>query len=94
MREQSRIPTHQLILPPPVTHVADPLAAVDEDSTSLSWLAEKFIEYLERAPHGTADISAIADSLRVPRRRLYDITNVLEGVGLLDKRGKNTVVWR
>jgi len=29
-----------------------------------------------------------------PRSRLYDITNVLEGVGLLEKRGKNTIVWR
>ena len=28
------------------------------------------------------------------RRRRYDITNVLEGVGLLEKRSKNTIVWR
>lgn len=35
-----------------------------------------------------------AQRLRVPKRRIYDITNVLEGVGLLEKRSKNTVAWR
>jgi E2F/DP family winged-helix DNA-binding domain len=35
-----------------------------------------------------------AISLQVPKRRIYDITNVLEGVGLLEKRSKNTVAWK
>jgi hypothetical protein len=33
-------------------------------------------------------------SLGVPKRRIYDITNVLEGVGMLEKRSKNTVAWK
>jgi hypothetical protein len=33
-------------------------------------------------------------TLQVPKRRIYDITNVLEGVGLLEKRSKNTVAWK
>lgn len=27
-------------------------------------------------------------------RRIYDITNVLEGIGLIVKKSKNTVQWR
>jgi hypothetical protein len=35
-----------------------------------------------------------AQRLQVPKRRIYDITNVLEGVGLVEKRSKNTVAWK
>jgi hypothetical protein len=35
-----------------------------------------------------------AVQLGVPKRRIYDITNVLEGVGLIEKRSKNTVAWK
>lgn len=28
------------------------------------------------------------------KRRIYDITNVLEGIGLIEKKTKNTVQWR
>lgn len=28
------------------------------------------------------------------KRRIYDITNVLEGVGLIEKRSKNVIAWR
>jgi len=30
----------------------------------------------------------------VPKRRIYDITNVMEGIGLIEKQGKNHVCWR
>lgn len=35
-----------------------------------------------------------AEILGVPKRRIYDITNVLEGVGIIEKRSKNTVAWK
>lgn len=28
------------------------------------------------------------------KRRIYDITNVLEGIGLIQKQSKNSVQWR
>ena len=31
--------------------------------------------------------------LRVPKRRIYDITNVLDGVGLVKKANKNVIQW-
>eukprot|EP00798_Chlamydomonas_sp_ICE-L_P005978 gene5978-5269_t len=34
---------------------------------------------------------ASADSLQVQKRRIYDITNVLEGVGEVEKKGKNNI---
>ena len=32
--------------------------------------------------------------LQVQKRRIYDITNVLEGVGLLHKTSKNNIQWK
>ena len=32
--------------------------------------------------------------LQVQKRRIYDITNVLEGVGLIEKKSKNNVRWK
>jgi len=28
------------------------------------------------------------------KRRIYDITNVLEGIGLIEKRSKNVIYWK
>ncbi len=28
------------------------------------------------------------------KRRIYDITNVLEGVGLIEKKSKNNIRWK
>ncbi|XP_035526279.1 transcription factor E2F5-like [Morone saxatilis] len=40
-------------------------------------------------------IMPAADSLAVKqKRRIYDITNVLEGVGLIEKKNKNIIQWR
>ena len=35
-----------------------------------------------------------AEKLAVQKRRIYDITNVLEGVGLIEKRSKNNIAWK
>lgn len=36
-----------------------------------------------------ADILAVRQ-----KRRIYDITNVLEGIGLIEKRSKNSIQWK
>ena len=40
------------------------------------------------------DLNIATEALRVSRRRIYDITNVLEGIGLIEKTMKNHVRWR
>ena len=36
-----------------------------------------------------------AELLCVPqKRRIYDITNVLEGIGLIEKKNKNSILWK
>lgn len=35
-----------------------------------------------------------ADTVQVQKRRIYDITNVLEGIGLIEKKSKNNIQWR
>ena len=32
--------------------------------------------------------------LEVQKRRIYDITNVLEGIGLIEKTIKNKIRWK
>lgn len=31
---------------------------------------------------------------QVQKRRIYDITNVLEGIGLIEKKSKNNIHWK
>ena len=40
------------------------------------------------------DLNMTAKLLEVAKRRIYDITNVLEGIGLLEKCSKNTIKWK
>ncbi|KAM9789107.1 transcription factor E2F5 [Neosynchiropus ocellatus] len=62
---------------------------------SLGRLTMKFVSLLQEAEDGVLDLKVAADSLAVrQRRRIYDITNVLEGIGLIEKRNKNMIHWR
>lgn len=36
----------------------------------------------------------LAPPPQVQKRRIYDITNVLEGVGLIEKKSKNNIIWK
>eukprot|EP00698_Gefionella_okellyi_P020080 TRINITY_DN6260_c0_g1_i1.p1 TRINITY_DN6260_c0_g1~~TRINITY_DN6260_c0_g1_i1.p1 ORF type:complete len:193 (+),score=16.16 TRINITY_DN6260_c0_g1_i1:27-605(+) len=62
--------------------------------SSLGLLTQKFVSQLRSAPEGILDLNAAADNLGVQKRRIYDITNVLEGVGLIQKKSKNNIQWR
>ena len=39
------------------------------------------------------NLNEASSVLEVQKRRIYDITNVLEGVGLLEKTSKNNIKW-
>ena len=53
--------------------------------TSLGLLTKKFIDLLEGSADGVIDLNVASVQLNVQKRRIYDITNVLEGIGILEK---------
>ncbi|XP_062184426.1 transcription factor E2FA-like [Phragmites australis] len=62
--------------------------------SSLALLTKKFINLLKQAQDGILDLNSAAEMLDVQKRRMYDITNVLEGIGLIEKKLKNRVRWK
>lgn len=62
--------------------------------TSLGLLTKKFVGLIRHSPTGILDLNEAAGLLSVQKRRIYDITNVLEGIGLIKKKSKNNVQWR
>ncbi|KRZ12977.1 Transcription factor E2F4, partial [Trichinella zimbabwensis] len=72
---------------------SSPIGARAEKSLGL--LTQKFLKVLQEAKDGVVDLNVAADRLKVKqKRRIYDITNVLEGVGLIEKKSKNSVQWK
>lgn len=61
------------------------------NESSLSVLTTKFLELLNSSPNGTVDLNETVDVLSVQKRRIYDITNVLEGIGYIQKFTKNKI---
>lgn len=63
----------------------------ERSQNGLSSLTISFLNLLNESPEKTLDINETAKLLKVQKRRIYDITNVLEGVGYLMKTKKNQV---
>ncbi|XP_014898259.1 transcription factor E2F3 isoform X1 [Poecilia latipinna] len=61
--------------------------------TSLGLLTKKFVDLLAQSSDGVLDLNLAAETLQVQKRRLYDITNVLEGIHLIKKKSKNNIQW-
>ncbi|XP_052574365.1 transcription factor E2F5 isoform X3 [Peromyscus californicus insignis] len=84
--------------PPPGAPSSQPPAALSAGSSrhekSLGLLTTKFVSLLQEAQDGVLDLKAAADTLAVrQKRRIYDITNVLEGIDLIEKKSKNSIQW-
>lgn len=62
--------------------------------TSLGILTKKFVDLLQGSPEGVVDLNDASAKLLVQKRRIYDITNVLEGIGILEKKSKNNIQWK
>ncbi|KAG8503397.1 hypothetical protein CXB51_001315 [Gossypium anomalum] len=58
------------------------------------FLDKKFINLIKHAEDGILDLNKAAETLEVQKRRIYDITNVLEGIGLIEKKLKNKIRWK
>ena len=62
---------------------------------SLGELTRKFISLIRDSKDNlSVDLNDAATKLDVQKRRIYDITNVLEGIGLIEKTIKNKIKWK
>ncbi|URE09845.1 hypothetical protein MUK42_23025 [Musa troglodytarum] len=77
----------------PSGNTLTPVGTCRYDS-SLGLLTKKFINLLKHAHDGILDLNNAAETLGVQKRRIYDITNVLEGIGLIEKKLKNKIRWK
>ena len=74
---------------------APALAPNKRHDSSLGVLTQKFVALIdEQSAGGVVDLNAAAEQLQVNKRRIYDITNVLEAIGLVvRKKGRNEIHW-
>ncbi|KAM7075127.1 transcription factor E2F5 [Molossus nigricans] len=81
--------------PAPPAPLGGPAGGSSRHEKSLGLLTAKFVSLLQEAQDGVLDLKAAADTLAVrQKRRIYDITNVLEGIDLIEKKSKNSIQWK
>ncbi|KAL7098618.1 hypothetical protein ACP275_09G028900 [Erythranthe tilingii] len=61
---------------------------------SLGLLCSNFLSLYDREGIETIGLDDAASRLGVERRRIYDIVNVLESVGILIRKAKNRYTWK
>ncbi|XP_070843517.1 transcription factor E2F3-like [Chaetodon trifascialis] len=60
---------------------------------SLGLLTQRFLKLLLASPDSSVDLRQAAASLETCRRRVYDITNILDGISLIQKESANRIKW-
>jgi hypothetical protein len=65
----------------------------DKSKHSLLELTRAFVKLLIDANGKEVDLNEAGDSLDATKRRLYDVTNVLAGIGVIVRCGKARVKW-
>ena len=68
----------------------------DRHDNSLGVLTKKFVSLIQNSENKCIDLNEAVkvfknQVLNVQKRRIYDITNVLEGIGLIQKKHKNKI---
>ena len=59
----------------------------------LRQLTKNFLDYIKKRGRVRININDLVKHLNVKKRRIYDITNVLQGIGYIEKKGKNEILW-
>ena len=94
LMEDERLSSSGSITTTPTTTITErfgkPMARFDN---SLGVLTSRFVKLIKEAPESTMDLNTASIVLNVQKRRIYDITNVLEGIGLIEKSAKNNIRW-
>ncbi|KAI5674423.1 hypothetical protein M9H77_14787 [Catharanthus roseus] len=96
---RSKVTRNNTSAPPtPLSNAGSPSPLTPAGScrydSSLGLLTKKFINLIKHAEDGIIDLNKAAETLEVQKRRIYDITNVLEGIGLIEKKLKNRIQWK
>ncbi|KAG0419758.1 Transcription factor E2F2 [Dictyocoela roeselum] len=60
---------------------------------SLYVLTQKFLDFIRKCHPGPIDTREACRFLGISKRRICDITNILEGLGLLKKHSVNNLLW-
>jgi transcription factor E2F3 len=60
---------------------------------TLGDLTQAFVQHLMNAKGEEVDLGLAGDALGASKRRLYDVTNVLAGIGVIERCGKSKVRW-
>ncbi|XP_053721467.1 transcription factor E2F4-like [Synchiropus splendidus] len=68
---------------------------MDPDRSTLRCITDMFVEMLRNAEGGVLDLKDAVQALPPgQKRRIYDVTNVLEGVGLIVTLSSGKIKWR
>ena len=62
-------------------------------TVSLTELTQRFLQYL-RTQRGAIDAATASAATGIAKRRVYDITSVLEGLGLVAKPNQRQFLWK
>ena len=65
----------------------------NKQENSLGQLTRNFLQYIKNKGRVNININDLEKDLGVIKRRIYDITNVLQGIGYIEKKGKNEISW-
>jgi hypothetical protein len=75
------------------SHGSGKIGPVSRVDSSLRLLTTKFIDLLNQSQGQGVELNAAVSALGVQKRRIYDITNVLEGIGMISKNGQCDVQY-
>lgn len=76
--------------PAMVEAVAEPYSRKDR---SLGLLCDKFFAFCRVLKDGLICLNEASAVLNVERRRIYDVTNILEALDIVSRRSKNQYLW-
>ncbi|XP_060773833.1 transcription factor E2F6 isoform X2 [Neoarius graeffei] len=68
-------------------------ATTPRSEVTLGRLTKRFMDLLHSAPGGILDLNEATRKLGTRKRRVYDITNVLNGIKLITKKSKSKIQW-
>uniref|UniRef100_M4DL87 E2F/DP family winged-helix DNA-binding domain-containing protein n=1 Tax=Brassica campestris TaxID=3711 RepID=M4DL87_BRACM len=95
---KSKAKGNQSVPQTPISNAGSPATLTPSGScrydSSLGLLTRKFVNLIKQAKDGMLDLNKAAETLEVQKRRIYDITNVLEGIDLIEKPFKNQILWK